>query len=517
MGRPRSFPDLLLSLSPLLLLLLVGNAPSANGAVTNTTFDNTSPKFTFSGGWTAISPSSPCDYCSSKPDASQTYNQTWEDGNYASNAREQTTGTFTFTGSAVYIYGIDQATSQPNIVFTLGDIQSTHHYTGTEQFAYNALFFSAAGLDASTEQTVSWVYELDQSTGVSVQEALFDYAVVTSGTDNAAAPNPDVTTWGHSFVANIHANTNTNRTFNWFLSAALFIVSFHHFPLKLQLKRSRSLSTNAVSLSDARSSSPASSPSSAISGAVGTSSPETQSNTSHTSNNTGTIVGGLLAALFAIGLALIFFFLCRRRAQRQRAQIDAERAAAGLPPLPPQPMMRRIQAGNYTLHPFVQDNQTGPTGNVFAQSALASSSNNASASALVPLRRDTLAAGAAANSSSAEGANEAAAVAGASATEQYPIEKTPLPQTSTNNLTRQPSQAHFGYSSTPEKQPLETPVDTEGSTLISPGDSVSAVMSSTTSARERYLEERLAMLEAHVAQYMPPPYEHSEEGPPPAA
>nr|GAT59091.1 predicted protein [Mycena chlorophos] len=504
MGRPRSFPDLLPSLlTPLLLLLLVCNAPSANGAVTNTTFDNTSPKFTFSGGWTSISPSSPCDYCSSKPDASQTYNQTWEDGNYASNAREQTTGTFTFTGSAVYIYGIDQATSQPNIVFTLGDIQSTHHYTGTEQFAYNALFFSAAGLDASTEQTVSWVYELDQSTGVSVQEALFDYAIVTSGTDNVAAPNPDVTTTTASSQTSTQTQTQTGSSTG---------SSAQH--------SSSSLSTNAVSLSDARSSSPASSPSStssAISGAVGTSSPETQSNASHTSNNTGTIVGGLLAALFAIGLALIVFFLCRRRAQRQRAQIDAERAAAGLPPLPPQPMMRRIQAGNYTLHPFVQDDQTGPTGNVFAQSALASSSNNASAAALVPLRRDTLAAGAAANSSSAEGANEVAAVAGASATEQYPIEKTPLPQTSTNNLTRQPSQTHFGYSSSPEKQPLETPLDTDGSTLISPGDSVSAVMSSTTSARERYLEERLAMLEAHVAQYMPPPYEHSEAGPPPAA
>nr|GAT42329.1 predicted protein [Mycena chlorophos] len=124
--------------------------------------------------------------------------------------------------------------------------------------------------------------------------------------------------------------------------------------------------------------------------------PEPQSNASRTNN--GTNIG-------------VFFFLCRRRAQRQRAQIDAERAAG---------------TGNYTLHPFVQDNRTGPTGNVFAQSALASSSNNASASALVPLRRDTLAAGAAANSSSAEGANKAAGVAGALATEQYPIEKTPL-------------------------------------------------------------------------------------------
>jgi hypothetical protein len=96
------------------------------------------------------------------------------------------------SGSAVYIFGIDQAESQPDIVFTLGSTQSTHHYTGTERFAYNALFFSATGLPADQTHTVNWIFNIDQSTGVGVQAALFDYAIVTSGTADATPQAPCV-------------------------------------------------------------------------------------------------------------------------------------------------------------------------------------------------------------------------------------------------------------------------------------------------------------------------------------
>jgi hypothetical protein len=87
-------------------------------------------------------------------------------------------------GSAVYIFGIDQAISQPNIAFSLGSIQQVHHYTGTERFVYRALFFSADGLDADQTHTVNWVFNLAPNTGVEVQVALFDYAIVTSGKED---------------------------------------------------------------------------------------------------------------------------------------------------------------------------------------------------------------------------------------------------------------------------------------------------------------------------------------------
>ncbi|KAJ6525763.1 hypothetical protein B0H19DRAFT_1198940 [Mycena capillaripes] len=172
----------------------------ASGAITNTTIDDSDSRFTFTGTWNAITPNSPCEICSAKPDASQTNGGTWHDGNYRDGAPVGTSGSFAFqgsslmsvtsedilifvAGSAVYIFGIDQAISQPNIAFTLGNIQQVHHYTGTEQFAYNALFFSAEGLDPDQTHTVDWVFNL-ADTGVEVQAALFDYAIVTSGRED---------------------------------------------------------------------------------------------------------------------------------------------------------------------------------------------------------------------------------------------------------------------------------------------------------------------------------------------
>jgi hypothetical protein len=64
-------------------------------------------------------------------------------------------------GSAVYVFGIDQ-TGQAEIDFALDndninnpDIHK-HHYTGTQQFAYNAPFFSATGLTSDQMHTVYW-------------------------------------------------------------------------------------------------------------------------------------------------------------------------------------------------------------------------------------------------------------------------------------------------------------------------------------------------------------------------
>jgi hypothetical protein len=83
-------------------------------------------------------------------------------------------------GSAVYIFGIDQA-GQAEIDFVLDQINNPdihkHQYTGTQQFAYDVLFFSATGL-SDQRHTVYWGLK---ATGNAVQSALFDYAVVTSG------------------------------------------------------------------------------------------------------------------------------------------------------------------------------------------------------------------------------------------------------------------------------------------------------------------------------------------------
>lgn len=93
-----------------------------------------------------------------------------------------------FPGSAVYIFGIDQRSSQPDIAFTVGSIQQTHHYTGSGQFAYDALFFSATGLASDETHTVNWVFNF-ADTGPPLQVALFDYAIVTSGKEDITTTN----------------------------------------------------------------------------------------------------------------------------------------------------------------------------------------------------------------------------------------------------------------------------------------------------------------------------------------
>ncbi|KAJ7117274.1 hypothetical protein C8R43DRAFT_1154565 [Mycena crocata] len=114
-------------------------------------------------------------------------------------------------GSAVYIFGIDQENSQPDIVFTLGSTRATHHYTGTERFAYNALFFSATGLAADQTHTVNWIHNINPSSGVGVQAALFDYVIVTSGTEDVVQKEPGTTTEHGTTTTTAKAQTTEQK------------------------------------------------------------------------------------------------------------------------------------------------------------------------------------------------------------------------------------------------------------------------------------------------------------------
>ncbi|KAJ7929731.1 hypothetical protein B0H13DRAFT_1859456 [Mycena leptocephala] len=161
----------------------------AQGALTNTTIDDTS--FTFVGNWSALSTNTPCTStskapCPAQPDPSQTSGGTWHVGTiHPGDPLSAAWGSFTFKGSAVYVFGIDQ-TGQAEIDFALDNDNINnpnihkHHYTGTQQFAYNAPFFSATGLTSDQMHTVYWGLK---TTGNAVQFALFDYAIVTSGED----------------------------------------------------------------------------------------------------------------------------------------------------------------------------------------------------------------------------------------------------------------------------------------------------------------------------------------------
>jgi hypothetical protein len=133
-----------MALVPLILLLisLVAAIP------TNVTVDDADlAYFTWSSSTSstsalcaAISPGAPCDFCSAQPQTADILNQTWHDGTNLS------PGSFVFAGSDVYIYGIDLV-NPANLSFALdGKPQEAHHYAGTDQFVFRALFFAAQDL-----------------------------------------------------------------------------------------------------------------------------------------------------------------------------------------------------------------------------------------------------------------------------------------------------------------------------------------------------------------------------------
>ncbi|KAJ7038429.1 hypothetical protein C8F04DRAFT_361436 [Mycena alexandri] len=509
MGSPHSFIRTLSVLTALLLAC----APSVNGAITNTTFDDTSSAFTFTGSWTPTSSANPCAGCSSKPNASQTFNETWHDGN----CRTTTGGSFTFTGFAVYIFGIDQAESQPDITFTLGNVQSVHHYTGAERFVYNALFFSATGLAGDQTHTVNWIFNNDPTTNVGVQAALFDYAVVTSGTDVAVTPqdNPLTTSAGPKILTSASLSQAPSSSSS---SSTIGVIS-----------ALSSLSSTPIPASQLDTPPPTATVT--VAGAVITLAPQSATSETHHSN-VASIVGPVLGALVCAALALVLFCLFRRRKQRHRACADEERQAAGLPPALPR--MRRIR--NYTLQPFVDDRPPDMpagsvmAGNVFATGALAhaSSAGDVSTSpealpAVSALDTSIFIAGGAFSPFTASGMSSAAfdvSVAAstngpppafvdtAATVGRYPAEETPMQEVGypkTHQVSRQASRSTQSDLSRHDEKGAVHEVDTVRGAMFS-----AAPADGSSSARERYLEQRLATLEAHVASYLPPPYEHPE-------
>ncbi|KAF7341534.1 hypothetical protein MVEN_01891100 [Mycena venus] len=183
--------------SPLLLTLAVISTSQA--ALTNITIDDSNLTcFTWiedTGSpqpnlpWAAITPTSPCLYCSAQPLTADIYNKTWHDGSNNSAA------SFTFQGSAIYIYGIDLK-DPANISFTMdGNVLTFHYYNGSEQFVFNSLFFLAKDLIVGVNHTVSWVLHATRANGT-IQTALFDYAIVTvdqSQTSTSANRSPSST------------------------------------------------------------------------------------------------------------------------------------------------------------------------------------------------------------------------------------------------------------------------------------------------------------------------------------
>ncbi|KAJ7476452.1 hypothetical protein FB451DRAFT_1243255 [Mycena latifolia] len=183
-----------LALPPLLLALVLAllSLPAAHAAETNVTIDDSNGAYfswTEDTGtprptlpWAAITPATPCAYCSAQPQTGDIENKTWHDGT------NNSAGALTFQGAAVYLYGIDLA-NPANISFALdGAPAGFHHYDGAAQFVFRALFFAQQNLDATVNHTLAWVLHATATNGT---VGLIDYAVVTlDAGGSASASNP---------------------------------------------------------------------------------------------------------------------------------------------------------------------------------------------------------------------------------------------------------------------------------------------------------------------------------------
>ncbi|TCD59919.1 hypothetical protein EIP91_011189 [Steccherinum ochraceum] len=129
-----------------------------------------------------------CGGCSAKPDASQAYHGTWHDGLFAPSQNKQPlTVTFTFTGTAVYLFNILPQQKPTSAEVSL-DGRVVKQISITEdvssQFVYNVPMFAMDGI-ANGQHTVTLT-----TTGNQDSLMLFDYAVYTTEDSPPSSPPP---------------------------------------------------------------------------------------------------------------------------------------------------------------------------------------------------------------------------------------------------------------------------------------------------------------------------------------
>ncbi|KAJ7048159.1 hypothetical protein C8F01DRAFT_155804 [Mycena amicta] len=179
-----SKPPTVLLLFALLALLW---ASQCGATLVNITVDDTdTTAWTWVGSWHAITQDDPCTECNLQPDGNRAHNHSWHDGDLLS-------ASFTFQGVAVYIYGIGFTRPPANITFAMSNppISAFYYVDSSGVFVYDELFFSADGLDGTTQHTVVWNEEPNSINGGGI--GLFDYAVVTvdqAESSSSSSPHP---------------------------------------------------------------------------------------------------------------------------------------------------------------------------------------------------------------------------------------------------------------------------------------------------------------------------------------
>ncbi|KAF7316305.1 hypothetical protein MIND_00149200 [Mycena indigotica] len=165
---------------PVCTVLALSWIAYSSAILVNVTFDDTDAAWAWSSGWHAITRENPCADCAAQPDGNRPYNHSWHDGSLDS-------GSFTFQGVAVYIFGVDISNpAQFTFAMSNPSISSSHFKDTGGGYLYDSLFFSAKDLDGAQRHTVS--FQQVHGANAPGVAGLLDYAVVT--VDRESSPPP---------------------------------------------------------------------------------------------------------------------------------------------------------------------------------------------------------------------------------------------------------------------------------------------------------------------------------------
>ncbi|KAJ7193841.1 hypothetical protein GGX14DRAFT_587821 [Mycena pura] len=333
-------------------------ATRAFAASTNTTVDDTNNTiWTFVGGWSGVTPKTPCPGCFAQPDPTQVFNSSWHDGSVVS-------GSVTFPGSAIYIYGIDMtATSGTNISFSMNNPTTAgFHYFGSTGTTYNVLFFSATNLDPSVEHTVSF---FGQSTVPGSGAMLFDYAKVTVDQQETVTPSesssPSSTTQQLVAIAitiaiavavAVAVIQRKQFAVAIAITIAIAIAIFNHVVELIQyydfrVRNPLCFNLNPTNLGHSTPPSPSSTPAPSAPPP-----PPTQR------SNTGAIIGAVVGVVGGLAILIALFLFLRRRkrtsAKAPRRRISANGfATMSAPPASTVPSATQVSGSTTSLRPAV--------------------------------------------------------------------------------------------------------------------------------------------------------------------
>ncbi|KAF9071945.1 hypothetical protein BDP27DRAFT_1321186 [Rhodocollybia butyracea] len=269
-----------------------------------TTIDDAQSAFSFASAWNVITPSDPCSGCAFKPDASQILDGTWHEGSVAGS-----TGSLTFDGTGVSLFGVVNGAETCAMTFVLDGVTSSLDLSAIPPSVktYNYQYFAQNGLSTGAH-TLSWTI------GASVDNAiaLIDYAVVTSaaavaapvGTTNpGSSPTPSSPAGAQTTTVTSQASASSSS--NTQLSSSSPIPGSGSPTSSSQPNSSSPNSTIGTSLVTSM----------VISSA--TSTPAADVSLAPQKPKTALIVGAVLGSVLGLVLAFALLFLILRRRRRR--------------------------------------------------------------------------------------------------------------------------------------------------------------------------------------------------------